>query len=103
MKKKFICTVCGYIHEGPEPPEKCPVCKVPASKFKEITDEEMEYATVHKIGDGKPEGVSDEMIEDLYRHVEYVDFRQCAAYRPPRQLRVRHNELAPAEWWNERS
>ena len=33
MKKKFICTVCGYIHEGPEPPEKCPVCKVPASKF----------------------------------------------------------------------
>ena len=41
MKKKFICTVCGYIHEGPEPPEKCPVCKVPASKFKEITDEEI--------------------------------------------------------------
>ena len=59
MKKKFICTVCGYIHEGPEPPEKCPVCKVPASKFKEITDEEMTYATVHKIGDGKPEGVSE--------------------------------------------
>jgi thiamine biosynthesis protein ThiI len=43
-----------------------------------------------------------QMIEDLYRSVEYVDFRQCAAYRPPRQLRVRHTELAPAEWWNER-
>jgi thiamine biosynthesis protein ThiI len=43
------------------------------------------------------------MIEDLYRHVEYVDFRQCAAYKPPRQLRVRHNELAPAEWWDERA
>ena len=68
MKKKFICTVCGYIHEGPEPPEKCPVCKVPASKFKEITDEEMTYATVHKIGDGKPEGVSEEMIQDLRNH-----------------------------------
>lgn len=35
MKKKFICTVCGYIHEGNEAPEKCPVCKAPASKFKE--------------------------------------------------------------------
>ena len=68
MNKKFICTVCGYIHEGPEPPERCPVCKVPASKFKEITEEEMEYATVHKIGDGKPEGVSEEMIEDLRNH-----------------------------------
>ena len=68
MKKKFICTVCGYIHEGPEPPEKCPVCKAPASKFKEITDEEMEYATVHKLGDGKIEGVSEEMIQDLRNH-----------------------------------
>ncbi|WP_368043069.1 rubredoxin-like domain-containing protein, partial [uncultured Prevotella sp.] len=36
MKKKFICTVCGYIHEGTEAPEKCPVCKAPASKFKEM-------------------------------------------------------------------
>ena len=27
MKKKFICTVCGYIYEGTEAPEKCPVCK----------------------------------------------------------------------------
>ena len=77
MKKKFICTVCGYIHEGPEPPERCPVCKVPASKFKEITDEEMTYATVHKIGDGKPEGVSEEMIEAAKR----MDFLEAAQYR----------------------
>ena len=34
MKKKFICTVCGYIYEGTEAPEKCPICKAPASKFK---------------------------------------------------------------------
>ena len=38
MKKKFICTVCGYIYEGTEAPEKCPVCKAPASKFKEMED-----------------------------------------------------------------
>ena len=30
MKKKFICTVCGYIYEGTEAPEKCPICKAPA-------------------------------------------------------------------------
>ena len=35
MKKKFICTVCGYIYEGTEAPEKCPICKAPASKFKD--------------------------------------------------------------------
>ena len=32
--RKWICSVCGYVHEGPNPPELCPVCKVPGSKFK---------------------------------------------------------------------
>ena len=36
MTKKFVCTVCGYIFEGPEPPERCPQCKAPASKFNEM-------------------------------------------------------------------
>ena len=64
MKKKFICAVCGYIYEGDAAPEKCPICKAPASKFSELKEEQT-YATVHKIGDGKPEGVSEEMIEPL--------------------------------------
>ena len=69
MKKKFICAVCGYIYEGDEAPEKCPICKAPASKFSELKDDaDMTYATVHKIGDGKPEGVSEEMIQDLRNH-----------------------------------
>ena len=34
--KKWECTVCGYIHEGDEPPEKCPVCGADRSKFVEI-------------------------------------------------------------------
>ena len=33
--KKFVCTVCGYVHEGEKPPEECPVCHQPASKFRE--------------------------------------------------------------------
>lgn len=37
--KKWKCTVCGYIHEGVEPPEKCPVCGADRSKFVEITPE----------------------------------------------------------------
>ena len=38
MKKKFICTVCGYVYEGDAAPEQCPVCKAPASKFKELVE-----------------------------------------------------------------
>lgn len=44
----------------------------------------------------------DEMIEDLVRNVEYVDFDQCESYRPPKDLRARHRELEPASVRNER-
>ncbi len=33
--KRFICTVCGYVHEGENPPGECPVCRQPSSKFRE--------------------------------------------------------------------
>ena len=36
---KWYCTVCGYVHEGAEPPEQCPVCKQPASKFKKMEED----------------------------------------------------------------
>ena len=35
--KKFVCTVCGYVHEGDAAPAECPVCHAPADKFKEQT------------------------------------------------------------------
>ena len=66
MKKKFICAVCGYIYEGDEAPEKCPICKAPASKFSEMKETgDVTYATVHRLGDGKIEGVPEEMIQEL--------------------------------------
>lgn len=37
--KKWKCTVCGYIHTGDEPPEKCPVCGADKSKFVELEEE----------------------------------------------------------------
>ena len=38
MSKKFQCIVCGYIHEGSEAPDKCPLCNAPKSKFIELTE-----------------------------------------------------------------
>ena len=35
---KWVCTVCGYVHEGEQPPEKCPICKQPAEKFKKVEE-----------------------------------------------------------------
>ena len=54
MKKKFVCTVCGYVHEGDTPPERCPQCKQPADKFKEVVENgPLSFATEHVIGVAK--------------------------------------------------
>ncbi|MGL5379922.1 NADH peroxidase [Clostridium sp.] len=60
--KKFVCTVCGYIHEGDTPPEICPVCKVGADKFEEMSGD-MQWADEHRIGVGQ--GIDSEIIEGL--------------------------------------
>lgn len=33
---RWMCTVCGYIHEGEEPPEECPLCGAPNTAFKKV-------------------------------------------------------------------
>lgn len=60
--KKWICTVCGYVHEGENPPEKCPTCGVGADKFKEQIGE-MTWADQHAIGVAKD--VDPEILEGL--------------------------------------
>lgn len=59
---KWICSVCGYVHEGDVPPENCPVCKVPASKFNK-QEEERVWAAEHVVG--VAQGVSEDIINDL--------------------------------------
>ena len=59
---KWVCQVCGYVHEGDEPPEACPQCKAPASKFTK-QEGEMTWAAEHVVGVAK--GVSEDIIEDL--------------------------------------
>ena len=67
MEKKWICTVCGYVAEGPEAPEKCPLCGAPKSKFKELDAEEaLQFVTEHELGVAK--GCDPEMIKDLEAH-----------------------------------
>ena len=68
MKKKFICTVCGFVYEGDAAPEKCPQCHAPASKFKELVESEgaLAFVTEHEIGVAN--GCDEEMNKDLNAH-----------------------------------
>ena len=65
--KKFVCTVCGYVHEGDSAPEKCPVCKVPAEKFKEQAAEKV-WAAEHIVG--VAQGADERIIEGLRANFE---------------------------------
>ena len=64
--KKFVCPACGYVHEGNEAPEKCPVCKVPGSKFTVMEEGKINFATEHTIG-VQPD-LDPEVLEGLRAH-----------------------------------
>jgi len=62
--KKFVCPVCGYVHIGDAPPEKCPQCGAPGSKFIEQTETGgFTWADEHRIG--VAQGVDAEVLEGL--------------------------------------
>ncbi|MBQ6103412.1 MAG: NADH peroxidase [Kiritimatiellae bacterium] len=62
MAKKWVCSVCGYVYEGENPPEACPQCKAPASKFVEQKGE-VSWACDHVVGVAK--GVDSRILEGL--------------------------------------
>ena len=68
MNKKFICTVCGYVHEGTDAPDFCPQCKQPKSKFKLMEENEgaLQFADEHRLGVAK--GVDAEVWDGLNAH-----------------------------------
>lgn len=59
---KYVCSVCGYVHEGTEPPAECPQCHAPASKFVEQKGE-MNWAAEHVVGVAA--GARQDIIDDL--------------------------------------
>ena len=65
--KKFVCSVCGYVHEGESAPAKCPVCNVPAEKFLEQGGD-MTWASEHVVGVAK--GAPEDIIMDLRANFE---------------------------------
>ncbi len=74
--KKWKCSVCGYIHDGDEPPEKCPVCGADKSKFVELQPDENkgeEGPQDEETKASEPEGtisstISDKLLNLMVKH-----------------------------------
>ena len=65
---KWVCTVCGYVYEGPEAPAECPICHVGADKFMAQGGGKVEWADQHVVGVAK--GVDQEIIDGLRANFE---------------------------------
>ncbi len=59
---KWICSICGYVHEGDTPPESCPQCKAPAAKFVKAAGQ-LTWADEHRVGVAKD--LDPEVVEGL--------------------------------------
>ena len=88
--KKFVCPVCGYIHEGEHAPEKCPLCKVPGEKFSEMSSGERTWAAEHVLGVAKD---APEMIKQGLR--ENFEGECCEVGMYLAMARVAHREGYP--------
>ena len=87
--KKWVCPVCGYVHEGDVPPEKCPICKVPGEKFTEMKGEKT-WAAEHVVGVAKdvPEEIKQGLRENFAGECSEVGMYLAMA-------RVAHREGYP--------
>jgi len=64
MMKKYVCPICGYVHVGNQPPEKCPQCGAPGEKFSvQETAGQFTWADEHRVG--VAQGVDAEVLEGL--------------------------------------
>lgn len=68
--KKFVCPVCGYVHEGDSAPEKCPQCGVPGSKFTVMEEGSLNFVCEHVIGVGAKDKIDPEIYEGLKANFE---------------------------------
>ena len=87
--KKFVCTVCGYVHEGDSAPEFCPICKAPKEKFI-LQGGDRSWAAEHVVGvaTGAPEEILQGLRENFQGECSEVGMYLAMA-------RVAHREGYP--------
>jgi len=67
---KFVCPVCGYVHEGDSAPEKCPQCGVSGERFTKQETEEISWACDHVVGIAQEANVTEDIKMDLRANFE---------------------------------
>ena len=92
---KWICKVCGFVYEGEQPPEKCPQCKAPASKFVAQAGE-MTWASEHVVG--VAQGAPEDIINDLRANFN-GECSEVGMYLAMSRVAAREGYPEIAEYW----
>jgi len=92
---KYVCSICGYVHEGDNPPEKCPQCKAPASKFVEQAGE-MTWAAEHVVG--VAQGVPEDILQDLRNNFQ-GECSEVGMYLAMSRVAYREGYPEIGEYW----
>ena len=92
---KWVCQVCGFVWEGEQPPERCPQCKAPASKFTK-QDADMTWAAEHVVG--VAQGVPEDIIADLRSNFT-GECSEVGMYLAMGRVAAREGYPEIAEYW----
>ena len=98
--KKWVCSVCGYVHEGDTPPEKCPVCKQPAEKFNLVEEEKKNpYAGTQTEKNLETAFAGESQARNKYTYFASVAKKEGYEQMAALFLKTANNEKEHAKMW----
>lgn len=98
--KKWVCSVCGYVHEGDTPPEKCPVCKQPAEKFSLVEEEKKNpYAGTQTEKNLETAFAGESQARNKYTYFASVAKKEGYEQMAALFLKTADNEKEHAKMW----
>ena len=98
--KKWVCSVCGYVHEGDTPPEKCPVCKQPAEKFNLVEEEKKNpYAGTQTEKNLETAFAGESQARNKYTYFASVAKKEGYEQMAALFLKTADNEKEHAKMW----
>ena len=97
--KKWVCTVCGYVHEGEEAPEKCPICKQPKEKFKLVETPNNPYAGTQTEKNLEAAFAGESQARNKYTYFASVAKKEGYEQIAALFLKTADNEKEHAKMW----
>ena len=99
IMRTWKCTVCGYVHEGEEAPDKCPVCKQPKEKFKLVEEPKNPYSGTQTEKNLEAAFAGESQARNKYTYFASVAKKEGYEQIAALFLKTADNEKEHAKMW----